>query len=277
MSKKLTKRQRRQQAQKTELVRNIILGVLAIVFGLLFVFAATDNDTVAREEARTYSGTFQCVEQGKNLYGLRFADGELYELYPHTVERELDDTLQALPSGTTLHLLINPNNGCVAEIRTDTEELLNFETSQQAVEKYDNGYFWIGGFAMLAGVVLLILAPLLYIHHGKAEKKRWQVRATPNVTTTDTPPLRVADMGCKCRVLAEITHAGYRICYRRTGRVNELVINDRVYDEHKALIEFEHVLAATVDGHEIEVGLDADSRSYITFDGRRIADKPRLI
>ena len=59
--------------------------------------------------------------------------------------------------------------------------------------------------------------------------------------------------------------------------MNELVINDRVYDEHKALIEFEHVLMATVDGHEIEVGLDADSHSYITFNGRRIADKPRLL
>lgn len=275
MSKKLTKRQRRQQAKKTELVRNIVLGVLAIIFGLLFVFVATDNDTVTREEAQAYSGAFQCVERSKNLYGLRFVDGEMHELYPHTVEAELDEALQALPRGTTLHLLVNPNNGCVAEIRTDTEELLNFEASQQAVERYDNGYIWIGGFAMLAGVVLLIMAPLLYIHHRKAEKKRWRVRPTSD--TADTPPLRMADAACKSRVLAEITHAGYRICYRRTGRVNELVINDRVYDEHKALIEFEHVLMATVDGHEIEAGLDADSHSYITFDGHLIAKKMRLI
>lgn len=273
--KKLTKKQIKRQMRKTELVRNIVLGIAALAMGVIFAFFATDNKPVTREEAQSYSGALASVDRGENFYCLHFTDGAMHELYPHTVPTEVDEALHSLPIGTTLHLLINPNNRFIAEIRTDTEELLNFEASQQAIENYEKGYVWIGGFVMLCGVILLIVAPFMYIHHGKTEKKRWRLR--PDMDAADTPALRTADTERKSRVLAEATHAGYRICYRRVGRVNELVINDRVYDEHKALVEFEHILLATINGHEIEAGLDADSHSYIAFDGCRIVDKTRLI
>ena len=70
---------------------------------------------------------------------------------------------------------------------------------------------------------------------------------------------------------------GYQICYRRVKSVNELVINGRVYDEKRGIIEFAHKLCATVDQHTVEAGYDEESYSYILFDGELIKRKKRWI
>lgn len=59
--------------------------------------------------------------------------------------------------------------------------------------------------------------------------------------------------------------------------VNELVINGRVYDEKKGVVEFEHRLCAVIDGHTVEAGYDEDSYSYILFDGELVKRKRRWI
>lgn len=58
---------------------------------------------------------------------------------------------------------------------------------------------------------------------------------------------------------------------------NELIINGSVYDERKAVFEFEHNLKATVGGHVIEAGLDSNNFSYILFDDELIAEEERFI
>ncbi len=93
---------------------------------------------------------------------------------------------------------------------------------------------------------------------------------------TDTP-LRVAVKDVKCRILLEKAVGTYRICYRRVGKTNELVVNGMVYDEMTATLEGEHELAAVVDGHNILVGLDNTNHSYVTFDGETVAKKIRWI
>ena len=91
---------------------------------------------------------------------------------------------------------------------------------------------------------------------------------------TDTP-LRTAERDVKCRILLEHTVGGYRICYRRVGKTNELVVNGMVYDDMTATIENKHELTATVDGHDIRVGYDGDTHSYLTLDGVTAARKLR--
>ena len=90
------------------------------------------------------------------------------------------------------------------------------------------------------------------------------------------PPLRTAAKDVKCRILLEQAVGTYRICYRRVGKTNELVVNGMVYDEMTATIEKKHELIATVDGHDIRVGYDGDTHSYLTFDGVTEARKMRL-
>ena len=67
------------------------------------------------------------------------------------------------------------------------------------------------------------------------------------------------------------------VMYRRIRSVNELVVNGKVYDEMKAVIEFPHNLFAKIGGHTIEAGYSDSSNSYIRFDGQTIAEKKRLL
>ncbi len=89
--------------------------------------------------------------------------------------------------------------------------------------------------------------------------------------------LRRADGEVKARVLFEAEVPGYRIVYRRVKKTNELVVNDKVYDEYEALVEFPHTLSCVVDGHKIEVKYDNASHMYIFFDSEQIAKKLRII
>lgn len=94
-------------------------------------------------------------------------------------------------------------------------------------------------------------------------------------STEGTPALRLADKDIKHRVLLEVSIPKYDITYRRVKRTNELVINGKIYDEYVALMEFDHRLCATVDGHRITAGFE-DFKSYITFDGEILKKKRRL-
>ncbi|MBQ6717944.1 MAG: hypothetical protein IJN22_03505 [Clostridia bacterium] len=89
--------------------------------------------------------------------------------------------------------------------------------------------------------------------------------------------LRAVQNDIKNRILIDGNYLGHYICYRRAGRVNELVIDGYVYDELEILVETAHVLEATVDGHTIQVGFDGVMHSYIRIDGQRVAKKLRLI
>jgi len=58
---------------------------------------------------------------------------------------------------------------------------------------------------------------------------------------------------------------------------HELVINGRIYDEKKGVIEFAHALCASLDDHFFEAGLNSEDFSYISFDGNTLKSKKRLI
>ena len=153
---------------------------------------------------------------------------------------------------------------------------MNFETSQEELDKYDNGYIGIGIFVIFCGVFFIVYA-IIQSNYNRKENERLKKRDKRRVHGVDDTGLHRANMGVKSKTLLEKTVGDYQICYCRVGSTNELIVNGVVYDEKKAVIEFEHDLSATVDGHEIHAGYDVDSHSYITFDGKRVADKLRLI
>jgi hypothetical protein len=92
----------------------------------------------------------------------------------------------------------------------------------------------------------------------------------------NSPVLRFADEDVKARILLEAEWRSHKITYRRVKRVNELVVDGRVYDEYTALVEIAHTLCGCVDGHTIEAGYDGKVYSFITVDGEIIAKKVRL-
>lgn len=250
----------------------LILAVIGILLGGFFIFYQSVNNPIERTEAISYSGTFKNYESRRKDCKIYFRDGSCYEIYPHTESSAFREAMLSLDKGTPLYILVNPNNDYVVEIKTDTQELLNFEQSQEAIDTYDNGYFFIGCFCC-AGGAFLILYTIGSIIYKRKEAARHALKSK-NAGTASTP-IRSADPAVKSKILLEASVNGYRICYRRVKSVNELVINGKVYDEKKGVIEFAHKLCAILDGHSIEAGYDENDCSYIKFDGKIIKNKKR--
>ena len=254
----------------------LVVAIAGILLGLFFIFSQNANAPIPRSEAVSYSGEFEEYEVWRNYRTIHFKDGSTYEVYAHTETQDFQNMMKSLEKGTKLYLLVNPNNDCVVEIKTDTEELLNFETSQAEIDSYDNGYIAIGIVACIGGV-FLIWYVIASSNYKRKENERHIKKAKAVQVADGDIGLRRADSSVKSKTLLEATVEGYRICYRRVKRVNELVINGTVYDEKKGIIEFEHNLSAIIDGHRIEAGFDEDGYSYIILDGMRIAEKRRIV
>lgn len=255
----------------------LVSAVVAICLGILFIFLQSYTKPIDRKEAISYSGVFESYKSRKNDCTIYFEDGSKNSVYPHTESREFRQTMMSLNKGTRLYILVNPNNHCVIEIKTDTEELLNFESSQEAIDEYDNAYIAIGYFCCAVGVFFIIYGICLANYKRKENARHAEKRAEFKDKGDNSPVLRHADPSVKNKILAEASAEGYTICYRRVKSVNELVINGEVYDEKKGIFEFAHKLCASLDGHSVEAGLDEHSCSYIMFDGEIIEYKERLI
>lgn len=265
---------------KTSILLRILFLVVCVAVGLFaFILPIRNDIPIAREDAEVYVGCFEKLESRKNYRSVCFRDGAEYELHPHTVSEELIKSFEAMAEGTKLFLLVNPNNHYIAEIRTETEELLNFEISQQTTYNYNKGYIWIGVFMCFAPVILLLLLKLEKKDTKKefARQKTQKAKVAGGVSGVDTPILRNADNVKKGRIFLSASVKDFCIVYRRIRFVNELIVNGKVYDEKKAVIEFPHNLFASVDSHTIEAGYSNDSDSYIRFDGKTVAEKRRLI
>ena len=255
----------------------IMLPILGLVFGLIFVLLQIANIPITRDKAETYSGVFERYESAARSCEIVFADGSEFNVYPYTTEDEFTGKMESLEKGTPLFLSVNPNNRYVIEVKTESETLLDFESSQQAIFGYGKGYIGIGIFVFVCSVFVSVIGFMRKKALVKEAERQKEQDAKVVVDGIDTPVLRNAEYGQKAKIFLQENFENYDIVYRRVKSVNELVINGRVYDERKAVFEFEHNLKATVGGHVIEAGLDSNNFSYILFDGELIAEDKRFI
>lgn len=110
----------------------------------------------------------------------------------------------------------------------------------------------------------------------KKKNEEFDFSETSAVNNDHKHALRIAE-DTKCKIFLEEEVLGKQVIYRRVKRVNELVINGKVYDEYEALVEMPHALYANIDDHRIEVGCNSASRIYLSVDGEVIKSKIRLI
>jgi hypothetical protein len=93
----------------------------------------------------------------------------------------------------------------------------------------------------------------------------------------DSEPLYPADMGAKARVRVQANALGHEVVYRRVKRrINELVIDGKVYDYVEMISEPAHNLSAKIGSHQIEAGFNGLFTCYIKLDGETIAKKNGL-
>ena len=265
---------------RESLILQLAIFLITTALGSFLIYQTRKYAPIKRESAQTYTGSFETYRSEDHT--VAFSDGAEYRLYPDTVTNDLEAALTALETGTELRLLVNPKIELVIEIRTGTAVLLDFDGSQAAIYAGHKDSFWIGVTFIGLSLIFLILLQIDRIGRKK-EKTRQRVRdgkaKSPKFRGKGTPPLRDADMTKRGRVLLEAKKDKYEIVYRRLKKVNELIVNGRVYDEMKAVLEVDHVLSAEIDGHKIEAGLEGGtySYSYIRFDGETLAEKRRVI
>lgn len=254
----------------------ILIGALAIIAGIVIFIPVRSYVSVTRDEAVSYTGEFDRFEYNEDggYYEVYFSDDSLYYMTTSDETIELANNKDALEKGSQLHMLINPKTDYVLEIKTDDEELLSFDSTLESLRSEGEVFSVLAVVVIGMGVFLLVSARLATVNMRKDgqrfEAKKYQ-------SNGDSVVLRYADYDVKSRTLLEVNVEGYEICYRRVKSVNELVINGRVYDEKKAVLEFEHTLSAVVGGHIIEVGLDDTCSSYMCFDSKLIKRKLRLV
>ena len=254
----------------------ILIGVLAIIMGVVIFIPVRSYVFVTRDEAVSYTGMFDRFEYDEDggHYEVYFSDDSLYYMVTSDETIELANNKDVLEKGSQLHILINPKTDYVLEIKTDDEELLSFDSTLKSLRSEGVVFSALAVVVIGMGVFLLVTARLVTVNKQK-DAERYEGKKFHS--NGDSVVLRYADYDVKSRTLLEANVDGYEICYRRVKSVNELVINGRVYDEKKAVLEFEHNLSAVVGGHTIEAGLDDTCSSYICFDGSLIKHKMRLI
>ncbi len=127
-------------------------------FATFCIFYSGEKGPIEREAAVSYSGEFESYDSSKNYCGINFKDGSYYAVDAHSEENDFKKTMKSLKSGTMLHILVNPNNRYVIEIKTDTEELLNFKSSQEAIQREATLWFWFGIFLYVASFLMIVIA-----------------------------------------------------------------------------------------------------------------------
>lgn len=123
---------------------------------------------------------------------------------------------------------------------------------------------------LLIGMIIYGIFCRVRLHNGAADFV--QIREEIPVRGS---ALRRADMEAKARILLKAEFEGHLVLYRRVKKVNELVIDNYVYDEIELGIEPAHSLSARIDGKLYEVGYDGRTLSYFSVDGVRKAQKTR--
>lgn len=271
----------------------ISLTLLALL-GAFFIWLSTLWAVAPREEAKVYEGEFYSfiyedagyylgelnvkrdTEIAGNLdYHLDANDSYIYYVYlnEECATEEVVAALEALTPGTPITVLEDPSNYEAVEIVADGVTILSYDEASEIIDGQRLVPFWVG-----IGIVIVTVLLAAWIFGSKLAQSRRGVRARVLDESGNDTPLREADFFVKNRILLEAkTYDGtLEIVYRRVKSTNELVVNGQVYDEYVALMEFEHNLYATVNGHRVEAGIDGQSFSYIAVDGSVLAQRRRL-
>ncbi len=150
----------------------VLVAIAAICISPLFMLYSAKYDPISREEAATFSGEFESYKESNySKYDsvLYFKDGHYFYVSLACESKEFIKSMKSLEKGTVLDILVNPNNDCIIEIKKDSDELLNFETAQKAIDSENNGYFIIGIICCVSGIGLIAIT-LLEHSHKKASR-----------------------------------------------------------------------------------------------------------
>ena len=141
---------------------------------------------------------------------------------------------------------------------------------------------WLFDFelSIIAGELLFHAIIISYLVYGIIifpKQKSLEDELLGEITEkANTTPIGYAE-DVKARIFLEDDILGRHVVYRRVKSVNQLVIDGKVYDEYKAVMELPHELKANIDGHIYKAGTDGSSMMFLAIDEERVKIKRRWI
>lgn len=253
-----------------------IIALLAFIVSLVFLLSPIVHKPVTRADAPTYRFEFDFAESGKNYMTVYARTGEVYDIYPHTLEQGAMERILSVERGTPVSVAVHPESGYVIEMKIRDETVLDFDTYMSKNYKYQFGYVFIGVILVLCGIMLIILPAFEKSAHTAMREKQAERKKKRASGGGDTP-IRAVENERRGRVFLTAEYEGHSIVYRRYKMTNELIIDGNVYDEIHGFFEFKHKLTAEINGRKISAGFDGNSMSYIKAGSRTVAKKERII
>ena len=129
----------------------ILLICLAFIMGTIFISLPFRNHRVEEAEAVSVTAEYCGYYIDTNprhtsiqKIDLEFTDRDDLTVDGCCVKMEWVSKLDALPKGTTMHLLVHPRSGNVLQIEANEEVLLPFQDAQHAIRRESLAFAAIG-------------------------------------------------------------------------------------------------------------------------------------
>lgn len=151
----------------------ITIAILGALASIIFIKMPNDYKPIERENAVVYEGIYESYyTDSKDYIEITFKDEKEYTIHECLRSREVYDKLDTLSEGEKLYVLENPEIGYIIELRTDKEEIINFDTSQAKMLKNAKFFMWMGICVDIAGVFLLAYGIYQLIAERKEDKDK---------------------------------------------------------------------------------------------------------
>lgn len=143
-------------SRQAAIVFAVLTLIMTTVFSYTFFANSPITKTAAKEKVAVYN--HYAVEYGPklrrsvntlNYIELFFENEEKEYIRGACVNKELIKDIEALEKGTKLHMMINPDNNYIIELKTNSDELLNFDYAQKKLQQEGVGFLCIGIFMLV--------------------------------------------------------------------------------------------------------------------------------
>lgn len=133
----------------------IFIAVLSLLMTIMFANVFFTNSPIDKSEATEKTAVFDYYEiqyrrrRSLNYLTLFFKDEERQDIRGCCVRRALIEEVEKLKKGTVLHMLINPDNNYIVELKANEKEMLNFDYAQKMLRQEGVGFLYLGIFMLI--------------------------------------------------------------------------------------------------------------------------------
>lgn len=148
----------------------ICMSVLCLFMTVVFTNTFFSNIPIKKTDAVKKTAVFDCYEMQYGRHAsityaeLFFENGDKEHIRGVCVNNDLKENLETIKKGTKLHILINPNNNYIVELKTDEKEMLDFDYAQKKL--------WQQAVGNLYFAIFMLLLCIYFIYKSITTKER---------------------------------------------------------------------------------------------------------